>query len=83
MSRDDFDWSIKNEDVVLPEQRATAVHYNQWGQIIIRQEGDFDDEHDPWLIVSHSNVPKLIEALQTLYDNPVQRQRPEEAEIEK
>lgn len=55
----DFDWSDQ-EDVVLPEQPATAVYVNPRGHIVIRQQ---DDHEDVWIIVQPQNARRLAAAI--------------------
>jgi hypothetical protein len=61
---DGFDWSPENEDVSLPERRALAVYINAWGQIVLRQDGGYDD--DSWTLINVNDVPGLIERLREL-----------------
>jgi hypothetical protein len=57
-----FDWSAANEDVVLRMQPATAIYVNTVNQIVIRQEGVFDD--DTITILNIESVPAFIRRLQ-------------------
>ena len=61
-----FDWSPDNPDVVLPEQPATAVYMNPWGQVVIRQERAWNDEDDSYVRISLHNVQCLIDRLQAV-----------------
>lgn len=70
---DDFDWKPENEDVILPEQRTTAVYVNRWGQAVIRQEKAWDEEDDTFVIIGHANIPAVIAALQEIAARPVDR----------
>ena len=70
---DDFDWSHENENVILPEQRTTAVYVNRWGQAVIRQERGPMDEEDTWIIIDHAHLPAVIKALRDIADGPVAR----------
>ena len=40
MSRDDFNWSEGNNNVVLRAYGSVAVHENVYGDVVIRQERD-------------------------------------------
>jgi hypothetical protein len=74
MSGDDFDWSHNNEDVVMPEQRSTAVYANQFGSAVIRQEKNWpDEEGDPYLVIDHAHLPDVIAKLQAIASQPRQR----------
>src|SRR4030088_1216666 len=61
-----FDWSPDNPDVVMPEQPATAVYLNRWGQAVIRQQRDWDDEEDTYVRINLHHVQALIDALQAV-----------------
>jgi hypothetical protein len=59
----DFDWLRDADDVVVREQRATAVYINPHGEIVIRQERLWDQEEDPFVVVAAGRVPCVIAAL--------------------
>jgi hypothetical protein len=60
---DDFDWSINNEDVVLREQRASAIYWNTRGDLVLRQERYWDEQDDPFLVIGRNNVHDFIDRL--------------------
>jgi hypothetical protein len=59
---DDFNWST-DPSVIIQEQRATAVYRNPAGGLVIRQERTWDEESDPFVVVSESNSIIFMEAL--------------------
>jgi hypothetical protein len=59
----DFDWSSDNEDVVLREQRALAVYWNTRGDLVIRQERDWSENDDSFLVISRNNVDAFLDRL--------------------
>jgi hypothetical protein len=59
---DDFDWK-SDPSVVLQEQRATAVYHNPYSGIVIRQERLWDEESDPYVVISAENIVTFMEAL--------------------
>jgi hypothetical protein len=59
---DDFDWA-SDDSVILHEQRATAVYRNKFGGIVIRQEKAWDEDADPYIVVSADNEVTFMEAL--------------------
>lgn len=73
----EFEWDANNEDVIVPEQRATAVYVNRWGQAVIRQEKVWDEEDDAFVIVDRAHLPALISRLQGIVDRPLDRDEPE------
>jgi hypothetical protein len=79
-SDESFHWSINNEDVILPEQRTTAIYLNRWGQAVIRQERNWDEESDPFMTIDHAHLPVVIERLQQLASAPLSREEPEPGE---
>lgn len=74
---DNFDWSVNNEDVLLAEQKTTAVYVNRWGQAVIRQERSWDEESDPFMTIDHAHLPVVIERLQEIAAAPLSRDEPE------
>lgn len=75
---DEFEWSPRNGDVIVPEQRRIAVYTNAWGQAVIREERAWDDEADNYICVCRDNLPDLIKALSDIVDAPLRRDRPVE-----
>lgn len=75
---DDFDWSATNEDVLMPEQRATAIYTNNFGQAVIRQERAWDEDEDTYVVIDHANIPAVIMKLREIGDQPVDRVSPDE-----
>ena len=73
----EFEWDTNNEDVIVPEQRTTAVYVNRWGQAVIRQEKAWDEEDDAFVIVDRAHLPALISRLQGIVDRPLDRDEPE------
>lgn len=70
-NNDDFDWlPSRNENIIVPEQRATAVYVNGIGQAVIRQERNWNDEEDSIVVIDHANLPDLIKALRDIADEP-------------
>ncbi len=62
LSTDDFDWKkLDPGDVVLVEQKETAIYRNDAGSVVIRQYA-YPDE-DPVVIVAQANVDAFLEKL--------------------
>jgi hypothetical protein len=59
-----FDWDPENKCILVPESRALALYINPWGQIVLRQDGGYDD--DVWILVNVHDVSRLIERLKEL-----------------
>jgi hypothetical protein len=59
---DRFDWADE-ENIVLPEQRATAVYFNKAGELIIRQQAAWDDDGDSFIFVSKRFQDEFIDKL--------------------
>jgi hypothetical protein len=60
---EDF-WTPDNEDLVVPEQPAIAIYQNSWGQVVIRQEGDWNDDEDEYIRIGPQSLPAVIGRLQ-------------------
>ncbi len=57
------EWNADNPDLLVNCQPATQVYTNNFGQLVIIQEGrDYDD--DPFVRFDRVHVPKLIARLQ-------------------
>ena len=57
----DFDWCRDSESVVVRHQPAIAVYINPHGEVVIRQEGQYDDDH--WIYLTRDNAPKVAQAI--------------------
>lgn len=64
----DFDWD-ETESVIVPEQSATAVYFNNAGQIVIRQKADpsYEDE-DHWFLFAPANAAILARRILELVE---------------
>jgi hypothetical protein len=61
-SYDEFDW-CRDPSIVLHEQRATAIYRNGWNGIVIRQERTWDEESDPFMVITDENSVMFMEAI--------------------
>jgi hypothetical protein len=61
MTTKDFDWYGNTESVVVRHQPAIAVYLNPHGEVVIRQEGQYDDDH--WIYVTRDNAFKVAQAV--------------------
>ncbi|WP_368507889.1 hypothetical protein [Bradyrhizobium lupini] len=57
---DAFDWS-NDPSVVLQGQRATAIYRNKWGHLVVRQEKTWDEESDPFFVISRENCDSFLD----------------------
>jgi hypothetical protein len=73
---ENFDWSYRNMDVVVAEQRSLAVYCNNFGQAVIRVERSWDEEADRFVIIDHAQIPTVIKALRDIGDAPIFRTEP-------
>jgi hypothetical protein len=58
-----FDWGAANEDVVLRHQLAIAIYRNALDGLVIRQERDWNDDDDTYIVISPENVDAFIDKL--------------------
>jgi hypothetical protein len=58
----EFDW-LKNDAVVVPTQLALAVYENPQGAIVIRQERDWCQEEDSFIVIEQKNLMTVIDRL--------------------
>lgn len=61
--RDDDPWKPGNPDVVTFGQPALAVYVNNQDQIVIRQERNWCDEEDSFVILNPAHVDAFVEHL--------------------
>lgn len=59
---DRFDWA-DDASVIVLAQLAVAVYRNARGDIVIRQQADWGDDEDKWVILSPSHARALAEAI--------------------
>ena len=62
-----FDW-LKDDSIVIHSQRATAVYFNQDDNIGIRQQQEWDEESDLFVVITAKNRSALIRALDEMDD---------------
>lgn len=60
---DDFDWSFRNERIVIPNQSAIAVYEGGDGFVVIRHEGHYDQSEDALVFVNKAQCAPLAFAL--------------------
>lgn len=58
---DDFDWS-DDDSIALQHQPATAIYFNKFGQLVIRQDSALGDE-DPYVVISPCNITTFVEKI--------------------
>jgi hypothetical protein len=71
MSRERFDWSHDNPDVVFRSYGDLAMHLNPYGDIVIRQNDPFDTD-DPIVIVPIANADLFLSRFRELAEESQQ-----------
>jgi len=61
MTSKDFDWYGDSESVVVRHQPAIAAYLNPHDEVVIRQDGQYDDDH--WICVTKDNAVKVAQAI--------------------
>lgn len=74
---EEFDWCATNGDVIVPEQRRIAIYVNAWGQAVIKEERNWDQEEDWFICISKEFLPEVIAKLRSIVDENPQREDPE------
>ncbi len=69
---DDFSWNEAESEgiVVQPHCSRTAVYWNPAGDIVIRAEQAWNDDEDPYIVLSPLHVPAVIKKLFDMIDRP-------------
>lgn len=62
----DFDWSKHNFDVVQQSVQRVAVYINPFKQVVVRQERDWDEDDDTWIVLAPEAAIRLSERLRAL-----------------
>ncbi|BAQ18240.1 hypothetical protein [Methyloceanibacter caenitepidi] len=57
-----FDWS-DDDSVCVHNQPATAVYANKYKQVVIRQEADWNEEHDQFVFISPDYLLTVVHAM--------------------
>lgn len=58
---DDCDW--KSGDVVVGDQQAIKIYWDDAGRLVIRQERPWDEEHDSCIIIHEHNAERFLVGL--------------------
>jgi hypothetical protein len=66
---------IWDEDVVLHEQRKTAIYWNTAGNLVIRQLGEVHED-DPFVVICANNVDEFLDRLCDIVGIPSVGKRP-------
>jgi hypothetical protein len=59
---EEFDWR-GDDSIVLREQPATAIYFNQRGCLVIRQERSWDQNDDIFITISPENAQTFLDKL--------------------
>lgn len=57
----EFDWADNADAIVLPEQSATAIYFNDDGGLVIRQQRWPDD--DSYIVITKPNISEFLDKL--------------------
>jgi hypothetical protein len=63
VSRDYFDWTTIEDDIVIPEQAQIACYNNPKGDIVLRQAGQYGPDEDTWIVLHRSHALILAKAI--------------------
>ncbi len=68
---DTFNWNdLGDSERVVETVRAVAVYRNERGDIVIRQERDWNEEEDSFVVLPVKAAETLIQKLRALIDGP-------------
>jgi len=63
MSARDFDWYADDSPVVLRAYGSIAVHENELGDVVIRQERDALEDEDHWVAIPVQDAEYVARAI--------------------
>ena len=66
---DDFEWRAENEDVVQHSVQGVAAYINQYGNITLRQERNWDEDQDTIVVLTLESARRLAEKLKELINS--------------
>lgn len=58
----EFDW-MTDDSIVLRPQLAVAIYQNERGGLVIRQERDWNEDGDTFIVISPENIPAFIDRI--------------------
>jgi hypothetical protein len=58
----DFDW-FSDDSIVLRPQLAVAIYQNERGGLVIRQERNWDEDNDTFIVISPENISAFIDKI--------------------
>lgn len=58
----EFDW-FDDESIVLRPQLAVAIYNNERGGLVIRQERDWNEESDTFIVIAPENVAAFVDRI--------------------
>lgn len=66
---DTFNWNdLDDGERVVETVRAVAVYHNEQGKIVVRQERDWNEEEDSFIVLPVEAAEILIQKLRALID---------------
>jgi hypothetical protein len=57
----EFDWNATDGSIVLREQAETAIYFNEYGGLVIRQRSWPND--DVYVVITESNIGRFLDEL--------------------
>lgn len=64
----DFDW-LTDDSVILEPRRALAVYVNQRGEVVLRQQRDWDEDDDSFVYFPHNDAEHVATQILGLIKN--------------
>ena len=59
---DDFDWQT-DEAVAVRSQASLAVYANKDGEVIVREQAQYPDKEDRFIIINREHIPTFVRHL--------------------
>jgi hypothetical protein len=59
----EFDWSVRNPEVIVRSQPAIAVYTNTADQVVLAREREGNEEEDAFVLISREHAIKVAHAI--------------------
>jgi hypothetical protein len=59
----EFDWSVRNPEVIVRSQPAIAVYTNTADQVVLVREREWNEEEDAFVLISREHAIKVAHAI--------------------
>jgi hypothetical protein len=59
----EFDWSVRNSEVIVRSQPAIGIYANTADQVVLVREREWNEEEDAFVLISREHAIKVAHAI--------------------